>query len=124
MFIRWITDRDATFERYNQVAFDISFIFFLLLRVHGGEPHDPNRPRFLFAFPFMDGEAEYAEHVRLADYLAGLCADIKLPGIEFSHRKFETIFGSAIVNSMNNVVLEVLGNGEKITTRRLHFTGE
>jgi hypothetical protein len=122
--IRWVSDRDATFERYNEIAFDMSFIFFLLLRSAGGGVHDPNKPQFLFAFPFMDGKAEYAEHVRLPDYLAGLCADIKLTNMEFSHSKFEKIFGSAIVNSPNNVVLEVLGNCERITTRRLHFTAD
>lgn len=121
-YIRWVSDRDATFEKYNEVAFDISFIFFLLLRSQDGEVKDPNKPQFLFAYPFIDGKTDYAEHVRLPDYLAGLCADIKLPSMEFSHAKFEKIFGSAILNSTNNIVLEVLGNSEKITARRLSFT--
>ncbi|NAT74450.1 GCN5 family acetyltransferase, partial [Pseudomonas syringae pv. actinidiae] len=25
--IRWVTDRDATFERYNEISFDIAFMF-------------------------------------------------------------------------------------------------
>lgn len=120
--IRWVTDRDATFERYNEVSFDIAFMFFLLVRSNDGIPAEPNKPRFEFAYPFMDGSTDYAEHVRLPDYLAGLCADLKLPGIEFSHAKFETIFGGAIINSRNNLLMEVLGSAEKITTRRIGFT--
>lgn len=120
--IRWVSDRDATLDKYNEVAFDISFIFFLCLRSQYGGGKDPNKPQFQFAYPFIDGKTDYAEHVRLPDYLAGLCADIKLPSMEFSHAKFEKIFESTILNSTNNVVLEVLGNSEKITTRRLSFT--
>lgn len=120
-YIRWVSDWDATLEKYNEVAFDISFIFFLWFRYHDGGSEDPNKPQFLFAYPSIDEKTDYAEHIRLPDYLAGLCADIKLPNMEFSHPKFQRIFGSAIINSTNNVVLEVLGDSEKITTRRLNF---
>ncbi|WP_235199967.1 GCN5 family acetyltransferase [Pseudomonas monteilii] len=120
-YIRWITDRDATFEKYNEVAFDIAFVLFLVARLQSGIVKDPNKPRYIFAYPFMDGKTDYAEHVRLPDYLAGLCADIKLPSMEFTHTKFEKIFGNAIINSTNNVVLQILGNPEKITARRLAF---
>jgi hypothetical protein len=94
---------------------------FLIFRMNSGAVKDPNRPKFLFAYPYMDGTKNYAEHVRLPDYLAGLCADINLPNMEFSHTKFERIFGEAIINSKNNVLLQVLGNPEKITVRRLTF---
>jgi hypothetical protein len=120
-YLRWVTDRDATFEKYNEVAFDIAYILFLICRLQSGTVKDPNKPQFLFAYPYMDGKTDYAEHVRLPDYLAGLCADIKLPSMEFSHTKFERIFGDAIINSTNNVVLQILGNPEKITARRLTF---
>lgn len=123
-YVRWITDRDATFEKYNEVAFDIAFVLFLVARLQSGIVKDPNKPRYIFAYPFMDGKTDYAEHVRLPDYLAGLCADIKLPSMEFTHTKFETIFGNAIINSTNNVVLQILGNPEKITARRLAFREE
>ncbi|QAX83240.1 GCN5 family acetyltransferase [Pseudomonas sp. DTU12.3] len=119
--LRWVTDRDATFEKYNEVAFDIAYILFLLFRLQSGAVKYPNKPQFLFAYPYMDGKTDYAAHVRLPDYLAGLCADIKLPSMEFSHTKFERIFGDAIINSTNNVVLQILGNSEKITARRLTF---
>jgi hypothetical protein len=122
-YLRWITDRDATFEKYNEVAFDIAFLLFLVQRHQAGNVKDPNRPQFIFAYPYMDGKNDYAEHVRLPDYLAGLCADIKLPSMEFTHVKFEKIFNSAIINSANNVVLEILGGAEKVTARRLAFIG-
>jgi hypothetical protein len=120
-YLRWVTDRDATFEKYNETAFDIAFMLFLIVRHQSGNVKDSNKPQFLFAYPFMDGKTDYAEHVRLPDYLAGLCADIKLPTMEFSHTKFEQIFGDAIINSTNNVVIQILGNPEKITARRLAF---
>ncbi|PHR17895.1 MAG: GCN5 family acetyltransferase [Sphingopyxis sp.] len=120
-YIRWITDRDAMFEMYNEVAFDIAFILFLVARSYSGEIIDPNKPKYIFAYPFMDGKTDYSEHVRLPDYLAGLCADIKLPSMEFSHAKFEQIFGDAIINSTNNVIIQMLGSSEKITARRLVF---
>ncbi|HDW2321751.1 TPA: hypothetical protein RLT74_005444 [Klebsiella pneumoniae] len=119
--IRWVSDRDATFDKYNGVAFDISFIFFLFLSSKYNGTRDSNKPKFLFAYPFIDGKTDYAAHIRLPDYLAGLCADINLPSMEFSHSKFDMIFESAILNSVNNIVLEVLGSPEKITTRRLSF---
>lgn len=123
-YLRWITDRDATFEKYNEVAFDIAFIMFLIQRHQLGNVKDQNKPQFIFAYPFMDGKTDYAEHVRLPDYLAGLCADIKLPSMEFTHAKFERIFDDAIINSTNNVVLEILGIADKVTVRRLAFVGE
>ncbi|SEJ91399.1 GCN5 family acetyltransferase [Pseudomonas sp. NFACC07-1] len=122
-YLRWVTDRDATFEKYNEVAFDIAFILFLVQRYQLGSIKDINKPQFIFAYPYMDGETDYAEHVRLPDYLAGLCADIKLPSMEFTHTKFEKIFGDAIINSTNNVILEILGSAEKVTARRLTFRG-
>lgn len=120
-FLRWVTDRDASFEKYNEVAFDIAFVLFLVLRQQLGSIRDPNKPQFIFAYPFMDSKTDYAEHVRLPDYLAGFCADIKLPSMEFSHTKFEKIFGEAIINSPNNVMIQVLGDKTKITTRTLGF---
>lgn len=122
-YIRWITDRDATFEKYNEVTFDIAFLLFLTARLQSGYIKDPNKPQYIFAYPFMDGKTDYAEHVRLPDYLAGLCADIKLPSMEFTHAKFYKIFGNAIINSTNNIVLQILGNPDKITARRLAFRG-
>lgn len=122
--LRWVTDHDATFEKYNEVAFDIAYILFLLFRVKSGTVKNPNKPQFLFAYPYMDGKTDYAEHVRLPDYLAGLCADIKLPSMEFSHTKFERIFGDAIINSTNNVIVQILGNPVKITARRLTFKSD
>jgi hypothetical protein len=123
-YIRWVTDRDAAFEKYNGVAFDVAYLLFLVARHQFGTVKNPNKPQYVFAYPFMDGKTDYAEHVRLPDYLAGLCADIKLPSIGFTHTKFNKIFGNAIVNSANNIIIQVLGNSEKITLRRLVFREE
>lgn len=123
-YIQWVTDRDAAFEKYNGVAFDVAYLLFLVARNQFGTVKNPNKPQYVFAYPFMDGKTDYAEHVRLPDYLAGLCADIKLPSIGFTHTKFNKIFGNAIVNSANNIILQVLGNSEKITLRRLVFREE
>lgn len=123
-YIRWVTDRDAAFEKYNGVAFDVAYLLFLVARQQLGTVKNPNKPQYIFASPFMDSKTDYAEHVRLPDYLAGLCADIKLPSIGFTHTKFNKIFGNAIVNSANNIILQVLGNSEKITLRRLVFREE
>lgn len=120
-YIRWITDRDATFEKYNEVAFDIAFVLFLVARLQLGPVKHQNKPTYIFSYHFMDGKTDYAEHVRLPDYLAGLCADIKLPSMEFTHSKFEKFFGQAIINSTNNIFLQILGNPEKITAKRLAF---
>lgn len=49
---------------------------------------------------------------------------LKLTSMEFSHTKFERIFGDAIISSTNNIVLEILGNPEKITARRLTFKSD
>ncbi|EHH4259703.1 GCN5 family acetyltransferase [Escherichia coli] len=123
-YIRWVTDRDSAFEKYNGVAFDVAYLLFLVARHQFRTVKNPNKPQYVFAYPFMDGKTDYAEHVRLPDYLAGLCADIKLPSIGFTHTKFNKIFGNAIVNSANNIIIQVLGNSEKITLRRLVFREE
>ena len=53
---------------------------------------DALEPEFLFGLPEWDGKNEYAEFIRIADYLAGTLADIKLPEMTFSHAKFEPVF--------------------------------
>lgn len=48
-YIRWITDRDATFEKYNEVAFDIAFVLFLMARLQSGVIKDPDKPQYVGA---------------------------------------------------------------------------
>ncbi len=119
-FIRWISDRDAMFDRHDHLTFDLAYIYFQLLRSMTSEV--PDRPRFEFGLPLMDGIKEYAELIRLPDYLAGTLADLTLPALEFTHNKFRPVFADVFVNSPNNAVIEVLGSQGKVTTRRVGFS--
>lgn len=117
-YIRWISDRDAMFDKHDKVAFDLAFLYFHLHRMMNGQ--DALEPEFLFGLPGWDGENEYAEFIRVADYLAGTLADIKLPEMTFSHTKFETVFRNLIVNGPNAALIEVLArDGGGVTARRL-----
>jgi hypothetical protein len=116
----WISDRDAMFDRYDGLAFDLAFFFWLLVRSERA-PSSPPVPRLKFASPGMDGEQEYAELIRLPDYLAGTLADISLPEIEFSHDKFPPLFSQLFVEASNNAVLQVDLDGEALVTRRVLF---
>jgi hypothetical protein len=81
---------------------------------------DALEPEFLLGLPGWDGKNEYAEFIRIAVYLAGTLADIKLPEMTFSHAKFEPVFRNLFVNGPNAALVEVLAReGEGITARRL-----
>ncbi|GAA5666900.1 hypothetical protein Brsp07_05422 [Brucella sp. NBRC 14130] len=117
-FIRWISDRDAMFDKHDKVAFDLAFLYFHLHRMMNGQ--DALEPEFLFGLPGWDGKNEYAEFIRVADYLAGTLADIKLPEMTFSHAKFESVFHNLFVNGPNSALIEVLArDGGGVTARRL-----
>jgi hypothetical protein len=76
-----------------------------------------------FGQPGMDGLNEYAELIRLPDYLAGTLADMSLPELEFSHDKFPPIFSQVFVNARNNAIIEVLAERGGVTTSRIGFDG-
>ena len=119
--IRWISDRDAMFDRHDGVAFDLAWLMFQIMRRRKGGVVDLRRPQIAFATPGMDGKTEYAEFVRMPDFLAGTLADIKLPQMMFTHRKFPPIFERVLVNSPNNAVVELLATDERVTSRRIGF---
>lgn len=119
--IRWISDRDAMFDRHEGVAFDLAWLLFQIIRRGRGGLIDLRRPQITFATPGMDGKTEYAEFVRMPDFLAGTLADIKLPQLMFTHRKFPMIFNRVLVNSPNNAVVELLADKERVTSRRIGF---
>ncbi|MDW9620232.1 hypothetical protein [Sinorhizobium meliloti] len=119
-YIRWITDRDAMFDKHDKVAFDLAFLYFHLHRMFAGK--NAFRPEFLFGLPGWDGENEYSEFVRIADYLAGTLADITLPAMTFSHDKFRPVFNEVFVDAPNAALIEVLGSKERITARRVAFS--
>ncbi|MEA3012568.1 MAG: hypothetical protein QOD42_1113 [Sphingomonadales bacterium] len=119
--IRWISDRDAMFDRHDGVAFDLAWLLFQMMRRRKGGVVDLRRPEIAFGAPGMDGNTEYAEFVRLPDFLAGTLADMKLPQMMFSHRKFPPVFNRLFVNSKNNAVIELVGGPDRVTSRRVMF---
>lgn len=119
--IRWISDRDAMFERHNGVAFDLAWLFFQMMRRKRGGVIDLRRPQITFGAPGMDGITEYAEFVRLPDFLAGTLADLKLPQMMFTHRKFPPVFNRLFLNSQNSAVIELLSGADGVISRRITF---
>ncbi|MBB4483215.1 MULTISPECIES: hypothetical protein [Rhizobium] len=106
------------FDKHDKVAFDLSFLYFHLHRMMNGQ--DALEPEFHFGLPGWDGKDEYAEFIRIADYLAGTLADIKLPDMTFSHAKFEPVFRNLFVNGANSALVEILArDGGGVTARRL-----
>lgn len=119
--IRWISDRDAMFDRHDGVVFDLAWLFFQMMRRSKGGVIDLRRPQFAFGTPGMDGETEYAEFVRLPDFLAGTLADMKLPQMMFTHRKFPPVFNRLFVDTLNNAIVEIVTASDRLTTRRIAF---
>lgn len=119
--IRWISDRDAMFDRHNGIAFDLAWLFFQMMRRSKDGVVDLRRPQVAFATPGMDGVTEYSEFVRLPDYLAGTLADIKLPQMMFSHPKFPPVFNHLFVDTLNNAVVEIVTAQDRVTSRRIAF---
>lgn len=121
--VKWISDRDAMFDRHDGLAFDLAFVIWLVSR--SSRPGNAGAvPNMSFGLPGIDGINEYAELIRLPDYLAGTLADMALPVLEFSHDKFPPIFHQVFVKASNNAVLQVTMTGDRLTTRRLGFGAE
>jgi len=119
--LRWISDRDAMFDRHGGIAFDLAWMFFQIRRRIRGGVIDVRRPQIAFATPGMDGKTDYAELVRLPDFLAGTLADIKLPQMMFTHPKFPAVFNRVLVDSPNNAIIELLSTPTGVTSRRILF---
>jgi len=122
LMIKWISDRDAMFDRFQGVAFDLTWLLFQIMRRRKDGSLDLNRPQIYFATPYMDGKEDYDEFVRLPDFLAGTLADMRLPHAMFSHTKFPPIFNNLLVKSNNNTILEIIAEPGGVTTaRRIAF---
>jgi hypothetical protein len=119
--IRWISDRDAMFDRHDGVAFDLAWMFFQMKRRSKGGVIDLRRPQIAFATPGMDGVTQYAEFVRLPDFLAGTLADMKLPQMMFTHRKCPPVINRLFVDTLNNAVVEIVTAPDRVTSRRIVF---
>jgi len=119
--IQWISDRDAMFDRHDGIAFDLGWLLFQMMRrMHSGFI-DLRRPQIAFSSPGMDGVTEYAEFVRLPDILAGTLADIRLPQVMFSHKKFPPVFNRLFAESPNNAVVEIVTEDDIVKARRINF---
>lgn len=118
--IQWISDRDAMFDRYDGLAFDLAFLIWLVSRTSKSAAPAPV-PKLAFALPGMDDVNDYEEFIRLPDYLAGTLADVSMPDLQFSHVKFAPLFTQVFVNSSNNAVVQIVAEREGVTTRRLGF---
>lgn len=121
--LTWITDRDAIFDRYGGITFDIAWTIYQVMRLDQNSAVDISRPLFRFGSPGMDGKKEYAELIRLPDLIAGVLADIRLPRIMFSHQKFPPVFNRLVVDSENHAIVELVASARagSITARRLKF---
>ncbi|MEJ8559836.1 hypothetical protein QTO30_00305 [Yoonia sp. GPGPB17] len=119
--IRWISDRDAMFDRHDGLAFDLGWLLFQIMRRRSGGVIDVRRPQLIFTSPLMDGVNSYDEFVRLPDYLAGTLADLRLPNVIFSHPKFPKVFNRLFVDTQNNAIIEIVAPTGRITSRRLAF---
>ena len=119
--IRWISDRDAMFDRHDGLAFDLAWLLFQIMRRRSGGVIDVRRPQLIFTSPLMDGVNSYDEFVRLPDYLAGTLADLRLPNVMFSHPKFPKVFNRLFVDTQNNAIIEIVAPTGRITSRRLAF---
>lgn len=122
LMIKWVSDRDAMFDRFEGVVFDLVWVLFQIMRRRKAGLLDVKRPQLIFVTPYMDGEKSYDEFVRLPDFLAGTLADMRLPHAMFSHTKFPPIFNDLLVKSKNNAILEIIAEPGGVTTaRRIAF---
>lgn len=125
--IQWISDRDALSERYDGFVYDLAYFMFLGEYIDKFLKNDStgkiilNKPKFIFPIPEKSGENFYDELVRLPDYLAGTLADLNFENNEFSKDKYYTILYHSLLNSKNNAVFQLYGDGKKLSTRRLSF---
>jgi hypothetical protein len=78
-----------------------------------------DKPKFIFELAEETGAHRFDELIRLPDCLAGTLADMNLVTREFTHPKFNELFDGIFVGAMNNAIIQVLGKGNELTTRRL-----
>jgi hypothetical protein len=65
------------------------------------------------------GVHRFDELIQLPDCLAGTLADMNLTTREFTHPKFSELFDGIFVGTKNNAIIQVLGQGNELTSRRL-----
>ena len=128
--IRWISDRDALFERQDAVVSDLAYAYYLTQVIEFSTPEQREAQGLRaslatlgFEIPERTGKHRFDELVRLPDYLAGTLADLDSETMAISKEKFDVVLNNVFVNSKNNSLLQLLSTGERITTRSALFRG-
>jgi hypothetical protein len=79
-----------------------------------------DRPKTFFELPEFPGAHRFYALIRLPDYLTGTLADIG-PDMFCSTDKFREMLHDVLVDSPNNCMVQLLSNGERITTRYARY---
>lgn len=124
--ITWISDRDAIIDRYEGIVFDFAYIMFLAeysetMATREDSPIMIDEPKFTFLEPEKTAVNAYDELVRIPDYLAGTLADFDIEKQEFSKDKYYQMLKQSLVNSQNHAIIQVSGDSQKLSARRLVF---
>lgn len=128
--IRWISDRDALFERHDAVVSDLAYVYYLAQAIEFATPEQREAQNLGaslatlgFEIPERTGRHRFDELIRLPDYLAGTLADLDSETMSVSREKFGVILNNVFVNSRNNWLVQLLSTGERITARSALFGG-
>lgn len=128
--IRWISDRDALFERHDAVVTDLAYVYYLTQAIEFATPEQRGAQNLGaslatlgFEIPEKTGKHRFDELVRLPDYLAGTLADLDSVTMAVSREKFEVVLNNVFVNSNNNWLVQLLSTGERIEARSALFRG-
>lgn len=124
-YIKWVSDRDAINKRYDGFIYDLAYFLFLsevsqdINYVEGSEMTLLHKPNFIFPVEEELESGLYDELIRIPDYLAGTLADFDMNSGTFSKDKFYTVFFDSLVESKNHSVIQVYGEGERLSSRRI-----
>lgn len=128
--IRWISDRDALFERHDAVVSDLAYVYYLIQAIEfatseqlDAQSVGASLATLSFEIPEKTGKHRFDELVRLPDYLAGTLADLDSDTMTVSKEKFDVVLRNVFVNSNNNWLVQLLSTDERITARSALFQG-
>ena len=128
--IRWISDRDALFERHDAVVSDLAYVYYLTQAIELTTPEQRETQNIgsslatlRFEIPEKTGKHRFDELIRLPDYLAGTLADLDSETMAVSKEKFDVVLHSVFVNSENNWLIQLQSTDERITARSALFRG-
>jgi hypothetical protein len=126
-YLRWISDRDKLIEHNDTVVYDLAYLYFILMSSSrsGLMPNDHGTlvlevPRTIFELPEKTGQHRFDALIRLPDYLAGTLADIG-PDMSYSKDKFGEMLHGVLMDSLNNWVVQLTSDGERISARSVQY---